>query len=125
MKIFETHGDNPFPTALHCEAKDLVMGRMFQMAPVRLLQFVREVDVITARQFIGGNSQCNTKLGAVFRWLQEEGAVTGQDSGKKDERGWPYKRWRLSDPEKAKTALKRRFIRPMRASAMGRWQARP
>lgn len=101
----------------------MVLGRTFQLAPARLLQHAREVDVFAVRQFVGGNSECNSRLAGVFRWMKEEGAVEGEDSGKRDERGWSYKTWRLADPEKTKTALKRRFIRPMRPSALSNWKA--
>jgi len=39
--------------------------------------------------------------------------------------GYPYKRWRLIDATKAKDVLSSHHIRPMRPTAMEKWQVQP
>ena len=99
----------------------MVKRRFFSLAVGRALQFSRSADIMTVRRFIGGNSNCNAVLGGQFTTYKKAGAVTGEDSGDIDSRGFPYKRWVLTDAGKAKEVLKERHIRPLLPSAMQAW----
>ena len=107
------------------DARQPAMERFWFLATTRQLQANRQADIMSVRSFVGGNSACNAVLGGAFSSLKNAGAVVGEDSGERDEKGFPYKRWMLADPDKAKDALKARHIRPMRVSAMERWQVQP
>ncbi len=107
------------------DAHQSVMERFWFLAASRQLQANRQADIMSVRSFVGGSVACNAVLGGVFSSLKNAGAVKGEDSGERDEKGFPYKRWMLADPEKAKEALNARRVRPMRASAMKHWQVHP
>lgn len=98
------------------------MSRFFALATARVLQTNRSVDVMSVRDFIGGNAKCNHKLAGRFKKLSEGGAVVGSDSGHKDESGYPYKRWSLSSAERAKDVLKEWHVKPMKADVIEWWQ---
>lgn len=104
------------------DARQPVMERFWFLAAARQLQANRQADIMSVRSFVGGNSACNAVLGGAFSSLKNGGAVVGEDSGGRDEKGFPYKRWKLADPDKAKDALKARHIRPMRSAAMNAWK---
>jgi hypothetical protein len=107
------------------DAKDTVMGAFFALTVARSLQVNRSVDVMSVRQFIGGNERCNHKMAAMFKKMAEAGAVEGVDSGRKDEKGYPYKRWILTDAEKVKDVLRKWHVKPMRPNVIESWRALP
>lgn len=99
------------------------MGAFFAFAVARSLQVNRSIDVMSVRQFIGGNENCNHKLAAKFKQMADAGAVDGADSGRKDEKGFPYKRWVLTDTEAAKRVLQKWYVKPMRPNVIEAWRA--
>ena len=101
------------------------MGRFWSLAIARSLQVDRHVDVMSVREFIGGNEKCNHKLAAKFKYLAEGGAVEGVDSGRKDENGFSYKRWNLVDAGKAKDVLRKWHVKPIRPNVIDSWKALP
>jgi hypothetical protein len=103
------------------DTRRAIKERFFALAVGRALQFHRVVDIVSVRKFIGGNENCNPILGGRFSIYKTDGAVVGEDSGRKDKRGFPYKSWRLVDAEKAKDVLKRQHIKPLHATAMNNW----
>jgi hypothetical protein len=98
-----------------------IRERFFALAVGRALQFNRVVDVVSVRAFIRGNENCNPVFGGRFSVYKKHGAVEGEDSGRKDKRGFPYKRWRLVDADMAKKVLKMQNIKPMNSNAMRNW----
>ena len=110
--------DQPY----ECDVNAAVVGRFFDLAVARHLQLYRAMDVKSVRQFIGGKQSCNAKLGGRFGAYADHGAVSG-DVGGKDERGFPYKRWRLVNPENARKILAERHIKPWKADTIAKMKA--
>lgn len=89
----------------------------FDLAVARILQVDREIDVELFRAAIGGKASCNTKFRGKITPYRKSEAVEGEVAGK-DESGYPYKRWKLIEPELAREILKRRRIRPLKSGAI-------
>lgn len=60
-----------------------------------------------------------------FKQMAEVGAVEGVDSMRKDENGFPYKRWNLIDAERVKDVLRKWHVKPMRQNIIDAWKALP
>lgn len=114
--------DRPCRFLYQLSLGSVIYDRFFSLAVARSMQLNRSVDIMSVREFIGANKSINHILAGRFTAYKKAGATSGEESGKKDEAGYPYKRWRLVDSGKAKTVLDDQRIRPMRASAMTKWQ---
>ncbi len=80
-------------------AKSFVMDRIVELAIARELQINREVDIVEFRNRLKiGENADKRFVGTIAKYRHAE-AVEGETVGK--DKGYPYKRWRISDTDKA------------------------
>lgn len=105
----------PFPISDVLDTQTVIKERFFNLAFARSLQSYRATDIDIMREFLNGNRACDKE----FRPMRYKnvGAIQGEIQGK-DSHGFPFKRWYLSDADKAKGVLKENHIKPFKASAI-------
>lgn len=89
----------------------------FDLAVARILQVDRQIDIKLLRTATAGTRLCNSKLTGKIAPYRKSEAVSGEVTGK-DELGYSFKRWKLTNPEHAREILKRQRILPLRSGAI-------
>lgn len=97
--------------------REILKERFLDLAICRFLQINRQVDIVSFMAFIKGTEKARRSIAGKISIYKQADVIDGEVKGK-DESGYPYKLWKIINPDKIKPILKKKHISPLQQDTL-------